>query len=412
MKAELLAVGSELLGPLRAETNTLWLTERLLDAGIEVTARATLADDRALIESSFRSALARADVVIATGGLGPTADDLTREGAAAALGRTLRRDPALLEALRARFARFQRPMAPTNAQQADLLDGAQALPNARGTAPGQLIEREGRLLVLLPGPPGEMKPMFDEQVLPRLRERAGAGRVVRRRVMKIAAMGESDVDQLAAPVYSRFDNPRTTILGAAGQVELHLVAHGEGEAETESRIETLAAELRAVLPGRFFSEVPEVVVGLLRERVLTIGLAESCTGGLLAARLTQVPGASAVLERGFVTYANRAKVEELSVDAGLVERHGAVSEEVAAAMAAGVRRAARADVGVGLTGIAGPDGGTPEKPVGLVFVATDGAAGTRVRRAVFPGARERVRHQATQVALEMLRRGLLGLDPP
>ena len=220
MKAELLAVGSELLGPLRAETNTLWLTERLLDAGIEVVARATLADDLALVESSFRAAVARADVVIATGGLGPTADDLTREGAAAALGRGLRRDEALLEGLRARFARFQRPMAPTNAQQADLIEGALALPNARGTAPGQILEAGGRLVVLLPGPPGEMKPMFDEQVLPRLRERAGSGRVVRRRVMKIAAMGESDVDQLAAPVYSRSENPKTTILGAAGQVEL------------------------------------------------------------------------------------------------------------------------------------------------------------------------------------------------
>ena len=233
MKAELLAVGSELLGPLRAETNTLWLTERLLDAGVEVTARTTLADDLALIESAFRGALARADVVIATGGLGPTADDLTREGAAAATGRALQRDAALLETLRARFARFQRPMAPTNAQQADLIDGARPLPNARGTAPGQLLEHDGRLVVLLPGPPGEMKPMFDEQVLPRLREHAGAGRIVRRRVLKIAAMGESDVDQLAAPVYSRFDNPKTTILGAAGQVELHLVAHGDGEAEAE-----------------------------------------------------------------------------------------------------------------------------------------------------------------------------------
>ena len=415
MKAELLAIGSELLGPLRAETNTLWLTERLLDAGVEVTARTTLVDDLALIESAFRGALARADVVIATGGLGPTADDLTREGAAAATGRGLQRDAALLEKLRERFARFQRPMAPTNAQQADLIDGARPLPNARGTAPGQLLEHDGRLVVLLPGPPGEMKPMFDEQVLPRLRERAGAGRIVRRRVMKIAAMGESDVDQLAAPIYSRFDNPKTTILGAAGQVELHLVAHGDGEAEAERQIEALAAELRGALPGRFFSEdgreLPEVVVHLLRDRSLTIGLAESCTGGLLAARLTQVPGASAVLERGFVTYANRAKVEELGVDAALLASHGAVSPEVAAAMAAGARRAARAGVGVGVTGIAGPDGGTPEKPVGLVFIATDGAAGTRVRRAVFPGARERVRHQATQLALEMIRRGLLGLAP-
>jgi len=415
VKAELLAIGSELLGPLRTETNTLWLTERMLDAGIEVMARGTLADDVALVESAFREGLARADVVIATGGLGPTADDLTREAAAAATGRPLRRDPAVMDALQARFARYGRTMSATNEKQADVIDGAIPLPNSRGTAPGQVLEREGRLLVLLPGPPGEMKPMFDEQVLPLLRARAGVTRVLRRRVLRIAAMPESEVDQLAAPVYSRFEKVRTTILGAAGQVELHLVAHGDGAAEAESRIEELAAALREALPGRIYGEdgrdLPHVVVSLLRERGLTLALAESCTGGLLSTRLTDVPGASAVLERAFVTYANRAKVEETGVDPMLLERHGAVSEEVAAALASGAMKAAGADVGVGVTGIAGPDGGTAEKPVGLVFVATCGAAGTRTRRSLFPGGRERVRFQATQVALEMLRRGLLGLPP-
>ncbi len=415
MKAALLAIGSELLGPLRTETNTLWLTERLLDSGIEVAARATLADDLALLESAFREALSRADVVVATGGLGPTADDLTREAAAAATGRLLRRDAAIMDALRARFARFGRTMSPTNEKQADVIEEAEVLPNNRGTAPGQLLEHAGRLLVLLPGPPGEMKPMFDAQVLPLLRARAGPTRVVRRRVLRIAAMPESEVDQIAAPVYSRFDDVTTTILGAAGQIELHLVAHGDGAEDAEGRIERLAAALRRALPGRIFSEdgreLPHVVVDLLRERGLTLALAESCTGGLLSARLTDVPGASAVLERGFVTYANRAKIEEVGVDPSILDKTGAVSEETAAAMAAGAMKAAGVDVGVGITGIAGPDGGTPEKPVGLVFVATSGAAGTRVRRSVFPGGRERVRYQATQVALEMLRRGLLGLAP-
>jgi nicotinamide-nucleotide amidase len=415
VKAEILAIGSELLGPLRAETNSLWLTERLLDAGIEVAARVTLADDIGLLESAFRVALSRADVVIATGGLGPTADDLTREAAAAAAGCPLRRDPSIVEALRARFARYGRVMSPTNEKQADVLAGALALPNARGTAPGQELEHEGRVLFLLPGPPGEMKPMFDEQVLPRLRARAGETRVVRRRVLRIASMPESEVDEIAAPVYSRFENPKTTILGAVGQVELHLVAQGDGAADADSRIEELALALRAALPGRIFSEdgrdLPQAVVGLLRERGLTLALAESCTGGLLASRITDVPGASAVLERAFVTYSNRSKVEEAGVPSSLLETHGAVSEETAAALAAGAMKAAQADVGVGITGIAGPDGGTDEKPVGLVFVAIDGPAGTRVRRSVFPGGRERVRFQATQVALEMLRRGLLGLPP-
>ena len=415
LKAELLAIGSELLGPLRAETNSLWLTERLLDAGIEVTARVTLADDAVLLESAFRAALARADVVIATGGLGPTADDLTREAAAGATARGLRRDGAIVEALRARFARYRRPMSETNLKQADVIEGAEALPNPRGTAPGQLLEHEGRTLVLLPGPPGEMKPMFDEHVLARLRARAGASRVVRRRVLRIAGMPEAGVDELAAPVYSRFENPKTTILGAPGQVELHLVAHGDGEAEAETRIEELARVLREALPGRIFSEdgreLPQVVTDLLRERSLTLALAESCTGGLLSARLTEVPGVSAVLDRAVVTYANRAKVEALGVDAALLERHGAVSEEVASAMAAGIMKAARSEIGVAITGIAGPDGGTSDKPVGLVFVAICGAAGTRVRRNHFPGGRGLVRQQATQIALEMLRRGLLGLAP-
>jgi len=415
VRAELLAVGSELLGPLRAETNTLWLTERLLDVGVEVTARATLADELPLVDSAIRQALSRADVVIATGGLGPTADDLTREAAAAATGRRLRRDPAILDALRARFARYGRPMSATNEKQADLIDGARALRNPRGTAPGQILELDGRVLVLLPGPPGEMKPMFDEEVVPFLRARAGPTRVVRRRVLRIAAMPESEVDQVAAPVYSRFDDVKTTILGAAGQIELHLVAQGDGVEDAEARIERLAAALREALPGRIFSEdgreLPHVVVDLLRERGLRLALAESCTGGLLSARLTDVPGASAVLERAFVAYANEAKVEEVGVDPALLERHGAVSEETASAMAAGAMKAARVDVGVGITGIAGPDGGTAEKPVGLVYIATCGAAGARVRRSIFPGGRERVRFQATQVALEMLRRGLLGLAP-
>ncbi len=416
MRAGLLAVGSELLGPLRADTNTIWLTERLLDAGVEVVARTTIADDPSALEAAFRTALGLAEVVIATGGLGPTADDLTREAAAAATGRVLRRDPSLLETLRGRFARHGRKMSAVNAKQADLLEGACALANSRGTAPGQCLELDGRLLVLLPGPPAEMAPIFEEQVLPRLRRLAGAAAVVRRRVLRIAGMPESEVDEIAAPVYSRFESPTTTILGGMGQVELHLVAQARDEAEADARIEALAAELRAVLPGRIFSEdgreLPQVVVDLLRERGLTLALAESCTGGLLSARLTDVPGVSIVLERGFVTYSNRAKTEELAVPPSLVERHGAVSPEVAAAMAEGARAAAQTDVGIGITGIAGPDGGTSEKPVGLVYVALAGAAGDAVRRQIFPGGRERVRFQATQIALEMLRRGLLGSKAP
>jgi nicotinamide-nucleotide amidase len=415
LKAELVAVGSELLGPLRTDTNTLWLTERLLEAGVDVTVRHTVADDAALLESVLREAMSRADLVIATGGLGPTEDDLTREAAAAALGRRLVRDAGIVEGLRARFASFNRVMPATNEKQGDLIEGARALENPRGTAPGQRLEhRRGRVLVLLPGPPDEMKPLFETHVLPGLRSR---GRVIHRRVLKIAGMSESGVDEIAAPVYREFANPRTTILGAPGQIELHLVGEGVGPREADDVIESLAARLHECLPGRIFSDdgrdLPAVVGALLLERGLTLAVAESCTGGLLSARLTDVPGASGFLDRSFVTYSDRSKVEELGVGAELLETAGAVSSEVAAAMAAGSHRVSGADVGVGITGIAGPDGGTPDKPVGLVFIAVDGEAvgGARVHRARFPGGRARVRFQAVQLALEMVRRGLLGLAP-
>ncbi len=414
MRAEILAVGSELLTPLRTDSNALYLTGRLLEAGIHVGARITVADDAALLESAFRNALARAQVVVSTGGLGPTEDDLTREAAAPALGRPLRRDTAAMEALAARFARFNRVMAPVNEKQADLIEGAVLLTNARGTAPGQYVEEDGRLLVLLPGPPREMQPIFDEQVWPILQARA-RGRVLLTRVLSIACMSESDVEQAVAPLYKTFENPRTTILGGPGQVELHLTAEGESREGAEERIESLARGLRERLSGRFFSEDGRelhVVVGdLLKDRGLRIAVAESCTGGMLAARLTEGPGSSAFFGRGYVVYEDAAKTEMLGVPVALLESRGAVSEEVAAAMASAARERGRADIGVGITGIAGPGGATPAKPVGLVFIATCGAAGTRVRRVQFPGERPQVRYQACQTALEMVRRGLLGLDP-
>ena len=413
MNASILAIGSELLTPQRADTNALFLTRRLLEIGIEVVLRQTVADDLGLLTAAFRHALERSDVVIATGGLGPTEDDLTREAAAGALGRGLVRDADYLEALKQRFARYGRPMAPVNEKQADLIEGAVLLPNPRGTAPGQSFERGGKLLLLLPGPPVEMEPMFEASVLPRLRERAG-GAVLRTRVLRIASMGESEVEQLVAPIYKTFSNPRTTILSAPGQVELHFVATAGSEAEVERLIEALAVPVRVALGSRIYSEdgreLAEVVGAELKQRGLTIAVAESCTGGLLAARLTEVPGSSVYFERGFVTYSNASKQDLLGVPEQLIAEKGAVDEEVARAMAEGARRKAGTSIGVGITGIAGPDGGSPEKPVGLVWLAIAGAAGDRTRRAQFPGGRERVRFQATQAALEMIRRGLAKLE--
>jgi nicotinamide-nucleotide amidase len=413
MRAEILAIGSELLDPARGETNGSHITGKLLEVGVEVGARITVADDMELLTSAFRNAWARADLVIATGGLGPTEDDLTREAAAAALGRALVREQRLVDELKERFARFGRVMAPVNAKQADVIEGATVMPNSRGSAPGQWVEAEGKLLFLLPGPPGEMAPMFERHVMPVVRARA-RGSVIRRRILRIAGMGESDVEQVIAPVYKAFSNPRTTILGGASEVELQLVAQGASEQEAEERIEALAAGLRAALPGRIHcedgSELHEVVAALLAERRLKVAVAESCTGGMLAARLTAVPGSSAFFERGCVVYSNQSKVDLLGVDPALIESHGAVSEEVARAMAAGVRARAGADLAVAITGIAGPGGGTPDKPVGLVFIALAGAAGDRVRRLYLLGDRDRVRRQSCVIALEMIRRGLLGLS--
>ena len=412
-RAEVIAVGSELLVPGRAETNGVYITGKLREVGIMVTSRVTVADDLELLASAFRGALSRADVVIATGGLGPTEDDLTREAAAAAVGRGLRRDPSLLDGLRARFARYNRVMAPVNEKQADVIEGAVVLPNARGTAAGQYVESDGHLLFLLPGPPVEMQPMFDGQVIPVLAGAAG-GVVLRTRVLKIASMSESDVEQAVAPLYKTFTNPATTILSNPGHVELHLTAEGRSAEECEACIEELARGMRERLPGRIYSEdgrdLAAVVGTVLRERKLSLALAESCTGGLVAARLTEQAGASEFLERGYVTYSNRSKVDLLGVDSALIERAGAVSEEVARAMAAGAQRAAGVDVALAVTGIAGPGGATPDKPVGLVYLAMAGTLGERIRRAHFPGDRERIRHQASQAALEMLRRALLGLS--
>jgi nicotinamide-nucleotide amidase len=413
MRAEILAVGSELLDPSRVETNAVHITRQLLELGVEVGARIVVADDLALLQSAFHTAWSRADLVISTGGLGPTEDDLTREAAAAALGRALVREQRLVDELVQRFARYGRVMAAVNEKQADVIEGATVLPNRRGSAPGQWLESGGRLLFLLPGPPAEMVPMFEEQVLPVVRAHAGDS-VIRRRIVRIAGMGESDVEQIVAPVYRAYTNPRTTILGGASEVELQLVAQASTEAEAEERIEALAAALRDVLPGRIHSEdgrgLHEVVADLLTERKLKLALAESCTGGMLAETLTSVPGASAFLDRACVAYSNAAKVDLLGVDPALIEAQGAVSEEVARAMAEGVRLRSGADVAVAITGIAGPGGGTPDKPVGLVFIAIAGAAGDRVRRLHLIGARDRVRRQACVIAMEMIRRGLLGLS--
>ncbi len=414
MQAELLAVGSELLVPGRQETNAATITRYLLERGCRVVARTTIADDAAALTDSFRLAWSRADLVIATGGLGPTEDDLTRECAAAALGAGLVRESSYVEWLKERFKQFGRVMPAVNEKQADRLDGGRLLQNAKGTAPGQIVERDGKILVLLPGPPREMLPLFEREVLPLVEARSSGLRIVMR-VIRIAGMGESDVEQLVAPIYKTFSNPLTTILGGASEVELQLVGTGASQTEAEGRVEALASKIREVLGARIFTERGEtiegVVAGLLSGRGMKLALAESCTGGLVTSRLVSVAGASAFLDRAFVTYSDQAKVEELGVSEATLRAHGAVSEETAREMARGALAAARADLAIAITGIAGPTGGSADKPVGLVCFALDGVLGQRTVRRVFPSAdRERTIQQASNAALEILRRALVGFE--
>jgi nicotinamide-nucleotide amidase len=410
LTAEIIAVGSELLTPFRTDTNSLWLTDRLNGVGIEVKLKTIVGDDDARLEETIRDALKRSAVVILTGGLGPTEDDITRKIAARALSRRLALDEKVLEDIKAKFLHWGRKMPEINARQAMVVEGAEVLPNPNGTAPGMYIEMDGRVVALLPGPPREMRPMFESHVLARLAERAGGVRVARR-VLRVAGMGESAVDERIAPVYTQFTNPQTTILFNDTEIEIHLTAQGKTEQEAELLLDGLAGQIEDRLGHAIFAfcgETMEEVVGLrLAVNGFTLAVAESCTGGLIAHRLTEVSGSSNYFLEGVVAYSNESKTRLLGVPAEMIERHGAVSPEVAEAMAEGVKRRAGVDFGLSVTGVAGPTGGTPEKPVGLVYIALADDAHTEHRRVMLPGDRHLIRSRASQAALDLLRRRLI-----
>jgi competence/damage-inducible protein CinA-like protein len=407
LNAEIIAIGSEMLTPFRLDTNSLWLTERLNSMGVEVRLKTVVGDDEARLEETVRDAMKRSEIVIATGGLGPTEDDITRKIFARVLKRQLILDDAILEKLRARFARRNMPMPEINARQALVIHGAQVLENNNGTAPGMLIAEGKCTVVLLPGPPREMKPIFDALVAPVLKQRAGDMLIVRR-TLSIFGLGESAVDELAAPVYTKYQNPSTTILFKDGQIELHLTAQARNEGETVKLLDDLAGRLDEVLGEYIFSrsnETLEAVVGqLLKLRGYTLATAESCTGGLLAGRITDVPGSSEYFLEGVVSYSNEAKIDLLGVPKKLIATHGAVSEPVAGAMAAGIRKRAGSTLGIGVTGLAGPGGGSPEKPVGLVYIALADDSQTTTRKFIFPGDRQFIRTLTVNAALDMVRR--------
>jgi nicotinamide-nucleotide amidase len=410
MNACILAIGSEMLTPFRIDTNSLFITERLNAIGYDVRLKAVVADDADELARVVGGALGWADVIVITGGLGPTEDDITRDAVARVLEIPLDVDEAIVERLRDRFAKRGMTMPEINRRQAMVPRGAAVLPNANGTAPGLWLERGNAAIVLLPGPPREMKPMLEAVISERLAPRAG-GRGLFRRVLKIAGRAESDVDAQVAPVYGQWTHQAvpisTTILAVLGQIELHLTAAADHRAAADAALDVAVAALQDVLGASLFSvdgRNLEVVVGdLLRQGRLTIAVAESCTGGLLASRLTDVPGSSDYVERGVVCYSNRAKTELVGVSEAMIREYGAVSEPVAQAMAAGIRSRAGTNIAIGITGIAGPGGGTPEKPVGTVAVAVIGDEETRVRTFQFLGGRDMVKFQATQSALNMTR---------
>jgi nicotinamide-nucleotide amidase len=417
VRAEIIAVGSEMLTPERVDTNSLFITERLNEIGIEVIAKAVVADERALLADVLRVAIARVDLVVVTGGLGPTSDDLTREALADVLGVPLDEDAATIDRLEQRFARRGLAMPANNRKQALVPRGARLVENEKGTAPGLLAQAAGKTILVLPGPPREMRPML-EQVIAEHRARWTGASLVLRRVLKTTGRPESQIEEAVHPIYRRWAGGlapiQTTILATPGQIELHLSLRAADAEAGRAALAAAARELTDALGPVVFStdgrRMEEIVGELLRERRQWIATAESCTGGLLCSRLTDVAGSSDYVERGVICYSNRAKTEWLGVPSDLLHEHGADSEPVGLAMARGVRDRARADIGVGITGIAGPGGATPSKPVGTVVVAVAWAGGERVKKLWFPGDREQVKFHATQAALEMVRRHLLRVD--
>lgn len=412
--AEVIAVGSELLGAARLDTNSLFISELLSSIGILLRAKTVVGDDRDAIAEHCGGALSRADVVILTGGLGPTDDDLTRDAVARVTGRALDEDPDIVRHIEARFARRGLPMPEVNRRQALVLRGATVLANPNGTAPGQWLEHGGKMLVLLPGPPREMRPMLTALAEGALGARAGGDRIYRASLF-VTGRTESHVEEAVQPIYSQWRGAElpieTTILATPGQIELHLTAScsdpERGRAAVDRGLRQLADALGADVFSTDGRRMEEIVGALLRERGLTIAAAESCTGGLTMTRLTDVPGSSAYVVGGVVSYSNEVKTNVLGVPDEMLRQYGAVSEPVAVAMAEGVKALTGARIAIGITGIAGPEGGSAEKPVGTVviaMVAPDGPATVRSLR--LHGGREQVRFQASQTALDMVRRRL------
>jgi nicotinamide-nucleotide amidase len=407
MKAEIIAVGSELLTPYRLDTNSLYLTGELNKLGIRVIHKAVVGDSRDEMRSSFRHAMNRSELIVSCGGLGPTDDDRTRETVAEMLGRELHRNDEILRGIQERFRKFARTMPEINVRQAMVPEGAVILPNPRGTAPGLWIEAEGHIIILLPGPPAELKAIFEAEVSSRL-ARLGDSERLFSRDLRVTGLPESEVEQRVRPLYELYPDTETTILATPTGTQLHPRIWSRNAAQAEKLLDEIVSRMQLALGEHLYSTqgetLEDVVSRALTENRATIAVAESCTGGMLAERLTNVPGSSSYFLGGVVCYSNELKSSLVGVPADIIDSKGAVSSETALALADGIRKRTGATLGIGITGIAGPAGGTPEKPVGLVHIGISDERGTRERATRFPGDRERIRFQATQQALDTVRR--------
>jgi len=409
MQAEIIAVGSELLTPERIDTNSLWLTQHLNDLGVQVSQKCIIGDHRDRLAATLRAAIDRTPVVILTGGLGPTEDDITREAVAQALMRRLLYSSELMDTLTARFERLGRKMTDNNRRQAFLIEGARILPNPNGTAAGQWIDLPGRIVMLLPGPPRELEPMFADHCMPLLAEILPQ-RSLCTRVFRVAGMPESELDQLIAPIYTPYTNPETTILAKEGDIQIHLRATAETSAEAQALADEVGDKIRAALGDRIYSDngdALEAALGrMLKDRGATLAVAESCTGGLLGGRITEVPGSSDWFLGGFQVYGKSMKTRLLGLDEKMVDENGVVSEAVACAMAESARSLTGAAYALSITGEAGPASSSPSVEPGTVWIGMASPAGVSARMFRFGGDRARVRSFAVQAALNLLRLSL------
>ena len=407
--AQIIAVGSELLTPTRLDTNSLFLTDQLNRIGVQVEGKMVVGDRGDLIADALQAAVKRAGVVFVTGGLGPTADDITREVAAELFGRALLFDRTIMDSIEERARKFRFPVGENNRRQAMVPEGATVLENPRGTAPGLFLREGGALVFLLPGPPRELMPMVLEQVMGLL-EQSFPISVQLTRHLSVASMAESKVDALVEPVYSEYPEIQTTILSSPGIIHLHFTSTA-AESQAERKLEELTARIREKLGESLFTEAGEslqAVVGAgLKRKGMDLATAESCTGGLIAKMITEVAGSSEYFRGSVVAYSNELKRTMLGVPAVLLETQGAVSAEIAEKMATGVCEVTGASTGLSVTGIAGPGGGTAEKPVGLVFFGLFCRGRVLSKKRLLPGGRETIRLRAAQFALDWLRRELL-----